>query len=403
MNSAISVTATFALADDGFPPGGAIPAGWIQPSGSNASWVVTNDPAYAGTLSLKSGSIGNSQKSDISYTANFSAGNVSFARKVSSESNFDFLEFYIDGVLNGAWSGELDWAVVSFPIAAGTHTLLWRYVKDESISSGSDAAWIDSVVLPAAPVTVPGAPTGVSATPGNASATVSFSAPSNTGGTVITSYTVTSNPGGITATGTGSPITVSGLTNGTPYTFTVRATNSVGTGIASAASNSVTPAAPVTVGLQYYSLLASNPLMLDTRPGETAACNNPGTPLTGGTPLPLLARGACQGRHHPGQRPSRCRQRRGRQLHRLRAGYITLYPSDAAPPLVANLNYNANDIVSNAFTAGFGAVMGRSISSPALQPTSSSTSRGYYAPTGSGRPLLSSAALPNAAARHPTR
>jgi hypothetical protein len=146
--SAFSNAVTPAVPDDGFPAGGTIPAGWVQPSGSNAPWVVTNDAAYAGTLSLKSGIIGDSQKSGISYTANFAAGNVSFARKVSSEVNGDFLEFYIDGVLQNRWSGELDWAVVSFPISAGTHTLLWRYVKDGSVSSGSDAAWIDSVTLP---------------------------------------------------------------------------------------------------------------------------------------------------------------------------------------------------------------------------------------------------------------
>lgn len=131
-----------------FPLGGAIPPGWIQPSGSNAAWVVANDTTYAGSLSLKSGLIGHSQKSEISYTANFSAGTVSFARRVSSEPNFDFLEFYIDGVLQNRWSGEVAWSVVSFPISAGTHTLLWRYVKDGSVSSGRDAAWIDSVQLP---------------------------------------------------------------------------------------------------------------------------------------------------------------------------------------------------------------------------------------------------------------
>jgi len=149
LNSAQSITATFvARADDSFPPGGAIPAGWIQPSGSNAAWVVANDDAYAGTVSLKSGMIDDSQKSEISYTANFSAGNVSFARRVSSELDYDFLEFYIDGILKNRWSGEVPWAVVNFPIAAGTHTLRWRYVKDEGVSTGSDAAWIDSVVLP---------------------------------------------------------------------------------------------------------------------------------------------------------------------------------------------------------------------------------------------------------------
>ncbi len=86
----------------------------------------------------------------------------------------------------------------------------------------------------------PGAPTGVSAVAGDAQAAVSFTAPASTGGAVISGYTVTSNPGGFTATGAGSPLTVTGLTNGTSYTFTVTATNSAGTGAASAASGAIT-------------------------------------------------------------------------------------------------------------------------------------------------------------------
>ncbi len=95
-------------------------------------------------------------------------------------------------------------------------------------------------VLKLLDLTVPDAPTGVKAVAGNAQATVSFSAPALIGGSPIISYTVTSSPGNITATGASSPITVTGLTNGTAYTFTVRATNAIGTGPASAASNRVT-------------------------------------------------------------------------------------------------------------------------------------------------------------------
>ncbi len=86
---------------------------------------------------------------------------------------------------------------------------------------------------------VPGAPTGVTAAAGIAQAAVSFTAPA--GGPPVSSYTVTSNPGGITATGEGSPIIVQGLTNGTAYTFTVTASNTIGTGPPSDPSNSVTP------------------------------------------------------------------------------------------------------------------------------------------------------------------
>ncbi|GAB1041246.1 MAG: tandem-95 repeat protein [Shewanella algae] len=90
---------------------------------------------------------------------------------------------------------------------------------------------------------VPGAPTSVNAVASDASATVSFSAPASTGGAAISSYTVTSSPGGITANGAGSPLTVSGLSNGTDYSFTVSASNIAGTGPTSSPSNTVTPKA----------------------------------------------------------------------------------------------------------------------------------------------------------------
>jgi hypothetical protein len=98
------------------------------------------------------------------------------------------------------------------------------------------------------PATVPGAPTGVSAVGGNAQATVSFTPPASNGGSAITSYTVTSTPGGVTQSGPASPLTVTGLTNNTAYTFRVVAANDVGPSAASSASNSVTPAAPVAPG-----------------------------------------------------------------------------------------------------------------------------------------------------------
>ena len=105
-------------------------------------------------------------------------------------------------------------------------------------------------------ITVPGAPTiGTATATGLTTATVSYTAPANNGGSTITLYTATSSPGGITGTlaqaGSGT-ITVSGLTTNTAYTFTVTATNGIGTSAASAASNSVTPAAAGFLATETY-------------------------------------------------------------------------------------------------------------------------------------------------------
>ncbi len=92
-----------------------------------------------------------------------------------------------------------------------------------------------SVVSPPAP------PVSISAVAGDESATVSYAAPSNNGGSVVTSYTVTTSTGVLMATGTRTSITVTGLTNGTTYAFTVTATNAAGTSAASSVSSSITP------------------------------------------------------------------------------------------------------------------------------------------------------------------
>jgi trimeric autotransporter adhesin len=127
-----------------------------------------------------------------------------------------------------------------------SHALSAQYALIRLLADGTNWQVTGGVTASAS---APGPPTIGSATAGNAAADVTFSAPTSNGGSPITSYTATSSPGSHTGTGTTSPVTVTGLTNGTAYTFTVHATNGVGPGPESASSNTVTPSsAPVAPG-----------------------------------------------------------------------------------------------------------------------------------------------------------
>ncbi len=94
------------------------------------------------------------------------------------------------------------------------------------------------------PLEVSNPPTSAAATAGSASASVSFTAPTNVGGSAITNYYAVSNPGQITASSVTSPIAVSGLSNGTEYTFKVWGENSYGPSAYSAPTGAVTPSPP---------------------------------------------------------------------------------------------------------------------------------------------------------------
>ena len=112
---------------------------------------------------------------------------------------------------------------------------------------GGSGSGSDPTTVPGTPPAAPSAPTGVNAVAGNGQVTVSWSAPSN-GGSPITSYTVTPYVGGVAQAphtfGATTAGVVSGLTDGTTYTFTVVASNAVGSSHPSGASAAVTPIAP---------------------------------------------------------------------------------------------------------------------------------------------------------------
>ncbi len=120
---------------------------WVQ--GGIANWVTQPDTVWEGVYSAKSGAISHSQTSSIEFTIDTGDREIiSFYCKVSSESGFDGLTFYIDGDprLMGL-SGEYGWSEISFNFAPGLHTFKWTYSKDSGGSSGSDCAWLDNIRL----------------------------------------------------------------------------------------------------------------------------------------------------------------------------------------------------------------------------------------------------------------
>jgi hypothetical protein len=136
--------------------------------------------------------------------------------------------------------GSVDGSTLTYtdPVTSGVYGLHTYSVKAVDTAGLLSSAASATATL----IGYPDAPTAVTATAGNAAALVSWTAPAN-GGAAITGYTVASTPGGAyTCTTTGATsCVVTGLTNGSPYKFVVTATNGIGTGPASAASNQVTP------------------------------------------------------------------------------------------------------------------------------------------------------------------
>jgi hypothetical protein len=111
----------------------------------DADWFSQTTIAYFDGDAAQSGEILDEQESLIQTTVD-GAGTLSFYWKVSSEVGYDYLEFYIDGVLQDRISGSVDWHQMTYAVAdPGLSVLDWRYVKDKGVSSGSDSGWIDQV------------------------------------------------------------------------------------------------------------------------------------------------------------------------------------------------------------------------------------------------------------------
>ena len=158
----------------------------------------------------------------------------------------------ITGYVVTPYIGGMAQATQTFNTTATTDTVTgltngtaytFKVAAINGVGTGTQSAASASVT----PATTPGAPTGVSGTFGNASVSLTWTAPANNGGSAVTGYVVTPYIAGVaqatqTFNSTATTETVTGLTNGTAYTFTVAAINNVGTGSASTQSAAVTPA-----------------------------------------------------------------------------------------------------------------------------------------------------------------
>jgi len=179
-------------------------------------------------ISPSSVSVGNFGEEEPTYT--------------SSQSLSASTQYFV--VLTGSAGGTIGWKYTAGPPSSSVSPAP-TFTAKQSTDGGASWSTISSTAFNMT-VTVsvpdpPGAPTAVSGTVGDGQVAVTWTAPSSDGGGAITAYTATASPGGATCTTAATGCTVTGLSNGTAYTFTVAATNAAGPGSASSASSAITP------------------------------------------------------------------------------------------------------------------------------------------------------------------
>jgi hypothetical protein len=144
-NGAFALTIGLTLED--FETGNFNAMAWEM--AGNANWTIDNTTSHDGSYSAKSGVITHNQTSTLQLTANvIQAGDISFWYSVSSEANYDYFRFYVDGSLITEAAGTVAWTQYTHALAAGEHTIAFTYYKDGSVSSGSDCAWVDEIIFP---------------------------------------------------------------------------------------------------------------------------------------------------------------------------------------------------------------------------------------------------------------
>jgi hypothetical protein len=328
-------------------------AGWWEQNGGNRWWVVPTDftsyLAWVAELKAKTGRqqvvwqvpVGNQYFLTMNNTCGHyqdnvapyfiahasdlsAAGLVAVLFGAGNPCQTTYTDASGDGITNNSGVPTTD--LKGSCTACNTHT---------STSTDDDGGYLRIFVgqYYAGLVTAPSAPTNVVAIAGEASAKIYWNAPASG---VVVSYTITTSPGGATTTAPGSALsmTVTGLTDGTAYSFTITATNAVGTSPPSAASNTVIP------GRGAYQAL-SPMRILDTRNaaplGPDGTMNvqisgQGGVPSTGVSAVVMNVT----------------------VTDTTAAGYLTIYPAGAPRPLASNLNWVAGNTAPNLVEVALG-------------------------------------------------
>lgn len=112
-------------------------------------WALDSLNVNSGSFSFSSDSIGANGEAIFQCQVSVPVlSPISFYYSVSSESNYDFLNFYVDNELISRWSGILEWDYFSYNLPAGNVLLSWSYTKDANVNRGDDKAWIDDLCIP---------------------------------------------------------------------------------------------------------------------------------------------------------------------------------------------------------------------------------------------------------------
>jgi len=111
------------------------------------NWELVSEDPSTGAYSLANKTIANNQTAELSWSALFSEGTLSFDYKVDSEFGYDFFELYINDQRVLQASGNEDWQNFNYALSSGLNTIGFRYSKDSIVATGSDRAWLDNVAF----------------------------------------------------------------------------------------------------------------------------------------------------------------------------------------------------------------------------------------------------------------